>query len=189
MLVSVPGADPEAGHPFRRAKGLAEEALRAWGGEFAIVRSAHVYGLGGLWFSAAVEGALTEPPFVVGPGDQELAPVYADDLGAVLAAVDDDPAELAGLWSLEGADVLTADGFCAVLRDDDALPVHADGQAAASALTNLLGRPVDAVTASFFASPSRADLPDAAEVFGVAKTPLADGLRRTLEASTAVTDR
>jgi uncharacterized protein YbjT (DUF2867 family) len=188
-IVSVPGADPAAEHPFRRAKGLAEEAVRAWGGQFAIVRSAHVYGLGGLWFTAAVQGALAEPPFVVGSGDQELAPVFADDLGSVLAAIDDDPGEIAGMWALEGADVLTADGFCAVLRDDGEIPVHANGQAAASALTDLLGRPVDAVTASFFALPSRADLPDAAAAFGVSKTPLTDGLRRTLEASTAFTDR
>ena len=189
VIVSVPGADPDAVHPFKRAKGLAEEALREWGGEYAIVRSTHVYGLGGLWFTAAVEGALAAPPFVAGPGDQGLAPVFADDLGAVLAAIDDVPGELAGIWGLEGPDVITADGFCALLRADGERPVHADGQAAAAALTDLLGRPVDAVTASFFALPSRADVPDAAEAFGVSKTPLADGLRRTLEASTAVADR
>src|SRR5947207_3467025 len=38
VLASVPGANADATHPFLRAKGLAEEALRVWGGEFAIVR-------------------------------------------------------------------------------------------------------------------------------------------------------
>ena len=44
----------------------------------------------------------------------------------------------------------------------------------------------DAVTASFFALPSRADAPDAASAFGVARTPLVDGLRATLEAAAAI---
>ena len=75
VLLSVPGADPETTQPFLRAKGLAEEAVRASGMEHAIVRSTHAYGLGGLWFTATVEGALAEPPFVVGPGDNDLAPI------------------------------------------------------------------------------------------------------------------
>ena len=144
-----------------------------------------MYGLGGLWFTAAVQGALVTPPFVAGPGDQQVAPVLADDLAATIAAIDDHPGPLAGVWALEGADALTADAFCAVLRDDDAVPSHADGQAAAAALTRLLGIGVDAVAASYLAMPSRADAPDAASAFGVARTPLADGLRRTLAAAAA----
>ncbi len=188
VLVSVPGADPEATQPFLRAKGMAEEAVRESGLEHVIVRSTHVYGVGGLWFTAAVQGALATPPFVTGTGDQLVAPVFANDLGAVLAAVDDHPGSLEGVWALEGPDALTADAFCAVLRDDDVAPSHADGQAGAEALTRLLGIRVDAVTASFFAAPSRADAPDAAEAFGVARTPLAEGLRSTLEAAAATAD-
>ena len=60
---------------------------------------------------------------------------------------------------------------------------HAGGQAAAEALTRSLQIPVDAVTASFFGLPSRADAPDAAAAFGVRTTPLLDGLRITLEAA------
>src|SRR5262245_24997663 len=63
VLLSVPGADPDATHPFLRAKGLAEEAVRVSGLQHAIVRATHTYGLGGLWFTAAVDGALAEPPF------------------------------------------------------------------------------------------------------------------------------
>jgi len=183
VLLSVPGADPETTHPFLRAKGMAEEALRESGLEFAIVRSTHVYGVGGLWFTAAVEGALASPPFVAGPGHQEVAPVFAGDVGAVLAAIDDHAEPIRGTWGLEGPDVLTADDFCALLRDDREPPAHAGGQAAAEALSGLLGIEVDAVTASFFSMPSRADAPDAAEAFGVPRTPLEEGLRRTLEAA------
>lgn len=186
VLVSVPGADPEATQPFLRAKGLAEEAVRASGLEHAIVRSSHVFGLGGLWFTAAVEGALAEPPFVVGPGTQELAPVFADDLGAVVAAIDDSADELAGTWGLEGPQALTADGFCDLLRGDGVVPSHADGQAAAAALSRMLSLRVDAVAASFLGLPSRRDAPDAAGAFGVARTPLLEGLRITLEAAATV---
>ena len=186
VLLSVPGADPDATHPFLRAKGLAEEAVRASGLQHAIVRAAHTYGLGGLWFTAAVEGALAEPPFVVGPGDQELAPVFVRDVAAVIAATDDSASELAGTWGLEGPDVITADGIARLLRGDDTVPTHADGQAAAEALTRLLGVPIDAVAASFLARASRADAPDAAAAFGVARTPLMDGLRATLEAAAAI---
>jgi uncharacterized protein YbjT (DUF2867 family) len=186
VFISVPGADPEHTHPFLRAKGLAEEAVAASGLEFAIVRSTHVYGLGGAWFTAFVAGASASPPFVCGPGTQALAPVLADDLGAVIAAIDDRPGVLAGRWGLEGPDALTADRLVSLLRADDEVPTHADGQAAAAALTSLLGRPIDAVTASFFAMPNRADAPDAAAAFGVRRTPLAEGLRSTLAAAALV---
>jgi uncharacterized protein YbjT (DUF2867 family) len=183
VLVSVPGADPDATHPFLRAKGLAEEAVRASGLEHAIVRASNVYGLGGLWFTSAVEGALADPPLVCGPGDQEVAPLLAEDLGAVIAAIDDAEVGLAGTWGSEGPDVLTADEMVRLLRGDDAPIVHADGQAAAEALTRLLEVRIDAVAASFLALPSRSDAPEAAEAFGVRRTPLLDGLRVTLEAA------
>src|SRR5437867_4553681 len=186
VLLSVPGADPETTHPFLRAKGLAEEAVRASGLQHAIVRATHAYGLGGLWFTAAVEGALAEPPFVAGRGDQDLAPVYVEDVAAVIAAIDDVADELDGTWGLEGPDVMTADGLARLLRGDDAMPAHADGQAAAEALTRLLGVPIDAVAASFLAAPSRADAPDAAAAFGVARTPFLDGLRTTLQAAAEI---
>jgi NADH dehydrogenase len=186
VLVSVPGAAPDAAHPFLRAKGLAEEAVAASGLDHAILRCSHVYGVGGLWFTAAVQGALASPPFVAGAGDQIVAPVLADDVAAVLAAIDDHAGALGSVWALEGPDALTADGFCALLRDDEAVPGHADGQAAARLLSSLLGIPVDAVAASYLASASRADAPDASAAFGIARTPLERGLRQILEAAAVV---
>jgi len=180
VLLSVPGAAVAHSHPFLRAKGLAEEVVETSGLEFAIVRSTHVYGLGGLWFTAFVQGAAASPPFVCGPGVQELAPVLADDLGAVIAAIDDHAGRLEGTWGLEGPDVATADALVATLRGDEGVPVHLDGQAAAKALTEMLERPVDAVTASWFAMPSRADATDAAAAFGVARTGLREGLQATM---------
>jgi uncharacterized protein YbjT (DUF2867 family) len=186
VLLSVPGADPEHSHPFLRAKGMAESSLADSGLEYAILRCTHAYGLGGLWFTATVHGALASPPFVCGPGTQEIAPVLADDVAATVAAIDDRAAPIAGTWGLEGPDVLTADALVSLLRDDEVPATHADGQAAAAALTTLLGSPIDAVTASFFGMPSRSDAPDAAAVFGVRPTGLIDGLRVTLAASGAI---
>jgi uncharacterized protein YbjT (DUF2867 family) len=183
VLVSVPGANAAHAHPFLRAKGMAEDALVGSGLEHAVLRSTHAYGLGGAWFSAFVAGASASKPFVCGPGDQELAPVYADDVGAVIAAIDDQDGPIRGTWAIEGPNVVTADGLASILRDDDAVPGHADGQAAATILTDLVGAPVDAVTASFYAMPSRADAPDAAATFGVRMTPLHDGLRATVAAA------
>lgn len=181
-LVSVPGAGPEAADPFLRAKGLAEEAVAASGLEYAIVRSAPVYGLGGLWFTAAVEGALADPPFVAGDGTQPIAPVFAADLGAVLAAIDDHPGPLEGIWGLEGPDAVTADELAGFLRADRVPPVHArDPQEAAHLLGHLLGLPISVLAASHLGRPGRVDAPDAAAAFGVARTPLAEGLRRTLD--------
>ena len=109
IFLSVPGADPDHQHPFLRAKGMAERSLAGSGLDYAILRCTHAYGLGGLWFTATVHGALATPPFTCGPGTQELAPVLADDIGAVVAAMDDRAAPLGGTWGLEGPDVLTAD--------------------------------------------------------------------------------
>jgi uncharacterized protein YbjT (DUF2867 family) len=182
VLLSVPAADPEATHPFLRAKGMAEEAVTTAGIEHAIVRSTHAYGLGGWWFTAAVQGATTTPPFVCGPGTQSIAPVLAADVGAVIAAIDDQAGPLEGTWGIEGPDPVSADQLVSIMRADDASPTHADGQAAAAVLTKLLETTVDAVTASFFAMPSRADRPNAATAFGVRTTPLLEGLRATLSA-------
>jgi uncharacterized protein YbjT (DUF2867 family) len=183
VLLSVPGADPGATHPFLRAKGMAEDEVRDSGLGYAIVRITHAYGVGGLWFTVAVEGALADPPLVLGPGDLPIAPVFAGDVGAVVAGIDDHAGPLEATWGLEGPEELTADAFCRLLRDDDVAPAHADGQAAAAAATSLLGVPVDAVAATYLAMPSRADAPDAAAAFGVARTPLAVGLRRTVDAA------
>ena len=180
VLVSVPGAAAEHTHPFLRAKGLAEEVVSASGLDFAIVRATHVYGLGGLWFTSFVNGAAATPPLVCGPGTQQLAPIYADDLGATIAAIDDHAGRLEGVWGCEGRDTVTADALVAALRGDVERPAHLDGQAAAKAFTELLEHPIDAVAASFFAMPSRADATDAAAAFGVATTPLTEGLRATM---------
>jgi nucleoside-diphosphate-sugar epimerase len=181
ILVSVPGASVDATHPCLRAKGLAEEAVVNSGLEHAIVRSTHVYGLGGLWFTSVVEGALTVPPFVVGSGEQIVAPVLADDLAAVIVAADDHVGDLCGTWALEGPDALSAAELVGRLTPTGVDPVPVPADAAALRLTERLGASVSVLASEFFALPSRADAPDAASAFGVERTPFDQGLRRTME--------
>ena len=181
ILLSIPGASTEAPHPFLRAKGLAEEAVTQSGLEHAIVRATHAYGAGGLWFRSMVEGATASPPFVVGDGRQSIAPVYADDVAAVLEAADDADHRLSGTWAIEGPDVLTAGDLVARLTTDGVAPIPLEPVAAAVRLSDALGTPVSVMAASFFAAPSRADALDAAEAFGVARTPLANGLAVIVE--------
>jgi len=185
VLVSAAGADIGSSNAYLRAKGFAEEATANSGLEFAVVRSSHAYGLGGLWFASVVQGAASDPPFVPGNGRQELAPVFADDLARVLLAIDDTPELTPGIYGLEGPDVLSADGLAAALRGDARVPEHGVGEAALARLMELLEVPVTPAAADLFERPSRApatpDAPDAALVFGVERTPLVDGVRRTLE--------
>jgi uncharacterized protein YbjT (DUF2867 family) len=188
VLVSATGAAIDASNPYLRAKGLAEEAVAECGLEHAIVRSTHAYGLGGLWFAATVEGATASPPFTVGDGTASLAPVFADDLAAVLAEIDDREGPVEGTWAIEGPDAASASELVTLLGKDGAAPVPLSPPDAAERLADGLGVPFSRTAAELFALPSRADAPDAAAEFGVRRTPLVEGLHATLERA-AVTGR
>ncbi len=186
VFVSATGASIEATNPYLRAKGLAEEAVVNSGMEHAIVRSTHAYGLGGLWLAATVEGATASPPFVVGDGSQSVAPVFADDVAAVLAAADDRDGALEGAWALEGPDAVSATELVTLLAPGATPPMPLSPSAAALRLAAALGMPVSRTAAEVFAMPSRADAPDAGDAFGVARTPLVVGLRATVERAATV---
>lgn len=186
LFVSVPGADVDATHPYLRAKGLAEEAVAVAGFDHLILRCAHAYGLGGLWFTAAVQGATASPPIVVGDGRQPSAPVLVDDVAAVLAAADARAEPLVGTYGLEGPDVVTADELLVLLAGVGVAAEHVLGEAAAARLTSLLGIPVTRAAAEWLALPSRtSDLPDAAAKLAIRRTSLVDGIRETLQRAAA----
>jgi uncharacterized protein YbjT (DUF2867 family) len=179
ILLSVPGASVDHPHPFLRAKGLAEEVVAQSGLEHAVLRSSHAYGLGGLWFASTVMGA--EHGFVVGDGSQPVAPVLADDVANVVAAIDDHRDPIEGVWSLSGPEELTADEVFEIAGEGGE-PAYLDPAAAAERLTELLEIPVSRRVTEFFAAPSIADTtdpaaPDAAAAFGVSTTRFEEGLR------------
>jgi len=182
VLVSVPGASPEASDPYLRARGLAEEAVTTSGLDHAVVRSTHVVGAGSVWFTSVVAGAAASPPVVIGDGHQSLAPVAVEDLAGVLAAADDHEGELAGTWALEGPEVVSADRLVELLTGDTASTFrHADGPEAVASLEDLLGMGVSSETAARYCEPCRADAPDAARAFGHTGTSLTEAIRRTLD--------
>lgn len=187
VLVSVPGASPDASDPFLRAKGLAEEAVATCGLEHAIVRSSHVYGLGGLWFTAVVQGALARPPVAVATATTEtVAPILDDDLARVLVAADEVEGQLSGTYAAEGPDAITAGDLAERLAGPDAgeaVPLEADR--APGVLAELLGIPVPPAMAVHLLRSARADAPDAAAAFDVGLSALAAGLARTFERAAA----
>ena len=190
ILLSHPGASSGSVNPYLRAKGRAEEVVRASGLEHAIIRSSPAYGLGGIWFTAFVEAATQEPAEVVGSGRQPLAPVLADDVGRMLAAVDDQAEAVAGTWGLDGPDLVTADEFAVLVRGDGVSPIrHLDSREAADRLSELLGRSISATACEVFSmggTASGSDVPDAAAAFGVEPTALVPGLRGTMSRARTV---
>jgi NADH dehydrogenase len=186
VLLSATGASVDASNPYLRAKGLAEEAVANSGLEHAIIRSTHAYGPGGSWLAATVEGATASPPFVIGNGRQSVAPVFAEDVAAVLAAADDREGRLEGTWAIEGPDVVAMADLVAILAAPGAGPPVPLAPAEAVVRFEALGMRISRTTADLFALLSRADAPDAAAAFGVVRTTLVDGLRATAQQRAAV---
>lgn len=193
ILVSVPGASPDASDLYLRAKGLAEEAVVHAGLEHAVIRSAHLYGLGGLWFTAVVQGALAERPLVLGDPSASVAPVFVDDLARVIVSADDRADDPAGTWALEGPDAMTGAELASRLAGPGTeTPAPVDAAELPGVLERLLGIPIAPPAIRLFSLPARADAPDAAVEFDVRRTPLEEGLRITAEraaAANAAVDR
>jgi uncharacterized protein YbjT (DUF2867 family) len=115
---------------------------------------------------------------VVGSGRQVLAPVFVEDLAAVLAAADDRRASISGTWGLEGPDRVTADGLTDLLAGKRKRKLHV-GPRAAAKMARLLRQRVSEPALEVLAADSLADAPDAAKEFGVTLTSLAEGLDRS----------
>ena len=179
LFLSYPGADPHAGNPYLRAKGRAEEEIRASGLEHAVVRSTHVYGPASRWLEETAGAARGAVATVIGTGRQRLAPVFVDDVAAVLAAADDRAAGIGGTYGLQGPDEVTADALVDLLAGRRRRKVHL-GVGTAGRLTALAGRRLPRHAIEILAADSLADAPDAAAEFGVAATPLEIGLARSL---------
>lgn len=173
LFLSYPGAGPGAANPYLEAKGRAEEAIRGSGLQHAIVRATHVYGPGSPWLDETAGAARRR--MVLGSGGQRLAPVFVEDVAAVLAAADDRATETAGTFGLEGPDTVTADELADLLAG----PRRRLHARAGGPVSRALGRRVPPHVLEVLAADSRADAPDAAAEFGVDRTPLTEGLRRS----------
>lgn len=173
LLVSCPGASPEASNAFLRFKGQAEQAVRESALEHVIVRSAHVLAEGSQWASVTRRLAARRPSVVVGSGQQVWAPVAVEDLAAVLVAADDRDLVRSGTWGLEGPERLTADEVADRLFGRRRPRLHLPPGGAA----RLPGIALGPIAMDVLARDSVADGPDGAAEFGVRRTPLVEALR------------
>lgn len=180
LYLSYPGASTEADNPYLRSKGEAEELVRTCGLEHVIIRSTLVYGPGGPWLRVLATLSRRHPAVVVGSGRQAVAPIFVGDVAAVLAAADDRDRVESGTWGLEGPDRRTADDLADILSGGHPRKLHLR-PAAAARLGRLVGVRVTLAALELIALDSLADAPDASAEFGVPRTPLAEGLSRSLE--------
>lgn len=175
LFLSYPGASPDATNAYLRAKGMAEAAVRSAPFQHAILRCTHIYGPGSRWLAAMRQAARGRVAVVVGPGTQRLAPVFAADVAAALAAADDRAADIAGTFGVQGPDELTADELTDVLAGRPRRKVHLSVSVARRAARLRAGHMSETLL-EVLAADSLADAPDAAGEFGLRRTPLAEGL-------------
>jgi uncharacterized protein YbjT (DUF2867 family) len=183
LFLSSPGAAPDSRNAYLRYKGLSEEAIVGSGLEHVILRSTHAYGDDSEWLRTVAALARRRPPVVIGSGRQVVAPVEAGDVAAVLAAADDREAVRSGVWGLEGPDRVTSDELADLLGAAGRRKLHLAPRVARLS-ARVTGRSVGRATMELMAADSLADAADAASEFGVALTPLRDGLALALEPGT-----
>jgi NADH dehydrogenase len=176
LYLSHPHASPASANAVLRLTGLAEEAIRSSGLEHAIVRSTWIYGPGSPWLDDILRRSRRRALGVAGTGRQLWAPVYVEDVTAVLVGADDRGPLRSGVLGLEGPDRVTADEFYRMVAGRRARTHHASVRFAPR--SSRRGWTIRSL-AEMAASDSLADeSPDAATEFGVERTALEDGLRR-----------
>jgi uncharacterized protein YbjT (DUF2867 family) len=181
VLLSYPGASPEAANPYLRSKGRAEEAVRGGDFQHVVLRSTHVYGRGSRWLREMTSAARRPLAAVVlGPGTQRLAPARVEDVARALTAVDDRETDLTGTYAIQGPDVVTADELADLLTRRPRRKVHLSPSAAHRA-ARLLGRRLSPALLEILAADSLADAPDASAEFGLDFTSLREGLAASLD--------
>jgi uncharacterized protein YbjT (DUF2867 family) len=176
LFLSYPGASPDSTNAYLRAKGLAEVAVRDSGLEQVVLRATHVYGPRQRWFDE-LRAAASRPfaAVVIGPGSQRIAPTFVEDVARALLAGDDRAVAVSGTFGVQGPDVVTADELVDLLVGRPRRKVHLTPDAARRS-ARLLGRRLSTSMLQILAADSLADAPPAAEEFGLALTPLRDGL-------------
>ncbi|MBI4260724.1 MAG: NAD(P)H-binding protein [Actinobacteria bacterium] len=179
LYLSYPGAAPGAANPYLRAKARAEELLAGCGLEFAVIRCTHVYGPGSRWLDETRRMAARRPSLVVGPGTQTLAPVFVEDVAGALVAADDRAGAVGSMWGLEGPDRVTADELADLVAGRRRPRFHLSPRTVAR-MSRMARRPVSEAMLEVLAADSLTDAPDAASALGVVRTPLRDGLARSL---------
>src|SRR5204863_6058122 len=101
--------------------------------EHVVLRCTHVYGPGSRWLARTRRLAARRPSVVIGTGRQLVAPLFVDDVAAVLAAADDRERVRSGLWGAEGPDRISMDRFADGLAGPRRVRLHLSPRAAVRA--------------------------------------------------------
>jgi uncharacterized protein YbjT (DUF2867 family) len=177
LFLSYPGAEPGSPNAYLRAKGMAEQSVRESGLDHVIVRSTLILARESPWLF--LFGAWsTRLPFIplIGPGTQQVAPVFVEDVAAVLAIADDRARPVSGTFGLQGPDAMSADEFADLLAGRRRRKAHLSADRAPRVVGVAGKRRISRAAAQVLASDSLADAPDAAAEFGVKLTPLKEAL-------------
>jgi NADH dehydrogenase len=170
LFLSYPGASPGSSNAYLRAKGRAEEAVRASGLDHLILRSTFVYGPGQWWQEEMRRAGMRLVAQVSGNGRQRLAPLFVSDLVNVLLAADERTEPVSGSFGIQGPDVVTADQAVDLVAGRSRPKLHAK---------RVHRRRLHPAVLELLASDSLSDAPPADRELGVALTPLREGLLRS----------
>lgn len=188
VYVSGAGAAPDAARHWFRAKWRAEEAVRGSGIVYTIFRPSWIYGPGDRSLNRFV-GLARRLPFVpqIGDGRQLVAPVFVDDVGALVADALETPAANNATLEVGGPETLTMDevirAALAALRLRRPI-LHAPARLmklAVRPLTLLPSPPLTPDAVDFLTQSATVDTGPLAATLPRPLTPLAQGLASYLE--------
>ncbi|CAN5566548.1 NAD(P)H-binding protein [soil metagenome] len=108
IQMSALGAANLPNFPYHQSKWRAEEAVRASGLDWTIVRPSIIFGPGD-GFITTLAGVVRTFPIlpVVGDGTSRFQPIAVEDVAASLVSTLDTPNTIGGIYELGGPDILT----------------------------------------------------------------------------------
>jgi len=183
VYLSGAGAAPDAERHWFRAKWRAEEAVRTSGITYTIFRPSWIYGPGDRSLNRFI-GFTRWLPFVpqIGSGRQSLAPVFVDDMGALVADALETPAADDRVFEVGGPQTLTMDEVIRealkVLHRRRAI-IHAPVglmKLATAPLAVLPSPPMTPNAIDFIVQSAPVDTKELAETFPRRLTPLSEAL-------------
>ncbi len=183
VYLSAAGAAPEGYHWFR-AKWRAEQAVRASGLSYTILRPPWVYGPEDSALNRFLAMSRFQPfvPLIGAPGKQQMQPVFIDDVGRAAAESLGNPAAANQTFEIGGPDVLTMSRIVRIAlevagRRRLLLPApKLLMKALASVLQFAPGRPLTPAAVDFITMNALGDPADISDKLGITPTPLREGL-------------
>ena len=192
VYVSSLGAD-RGESPYHQSKLRGEELARTFAGQWVIVRPGNVYGMGDEQMSVILRMVRTLPAIpVIAGGDKPFQPIWAEDVGAVLAMAAEREDLTGRVLEVAGPERTTYDDVVTRLSNiTDRNPLHIPVPVSVASLAlraaHAFGAnlPVDAGQLTMLSEGNVIQSPDGnalMSVFGLRGTPLDEGLRRLADA-------